>query len=501
MSLVNDLLIEAERRRAATLRTSAPNFDDLIPNRPSASERSGWVRIGYSFAAIVGLALIAVIAVIAVIAHSGQNLRVVSEVISLPGAATLNLPPVAARLAEPEPPNIAPTVSNVPAVPTVSTATTTSRPVRVESVSLERTPTSTRLRIMTDGRTTHRVEHDVDSTRLDLILSGASLVEPTQALDLLGTPIRSLDLRAEEPDLRLTLELDPDVRSQSHWLELQTGAVLVLDLQAPVQREAEAEAKETEVAAGADSETDEQSADSRPAIDSYDVAAAPSEHADRVISPSLGDPAEMRIERSQRDRQREERAAARAAIAEALATARRARSESRLKDADAGYAEVVLLAPDDWAALIEWSDLLVLLERPSDALALIEGARNRAPRNQGLLIAQARLLEAKGDRARAIELLEQSGLALTEAPDVHALTAAYQQRSGNHEAAIERYEEILRRFPEESRGWMGLGISFEAVGRRHEARDVYRISLQVGELPGGTRRWVTARLAALGEED
>lgn len=493
MSLVNDLLIEAERRRAAPLRASAPRLDDLVPNRARASERPAWGRIGYSFAAIVGLALMAAIA------HSGQNLRLVSELAPVPGAASL--PPVAARLAEPTPLNISPTVPAIPAVPSIPDATTTSRPVRVESVSLERTSTSTRLRIVTDGRTAHRVEHAVDSTRLELILSGASLVEPTQALDLLGTPIRSLDLRAEEPDLRLTLELDPDVRSQSHWLELQSGAVLVLDLQAPVQREADASAKETEVVAGTAIETDEQSTEFQPAVDSYEIAAAPSKRADRVISPSLGDPAEMRIERSQRDQEREERAAARAAIAESLATARRARSEGRLKDADAGYAEVALLAPEDWAALIEWSDLLVLLERSSDALALIEGARTRAPRHQGLLIAEARLLEAKGDRARAIELLEQSGLALTEAPDVHALAAAYHQRAGHHEAAIERYEEILRRFPEESRGWMGLGISFEAVGRRHEARDVYRISLQVGELPGGTRRWVTARLAALGEED
>ena len=488
MSLVNDLLIEAERRRARAHRTSAPRLDDLVPNRAHTSEQVAWVRVGCLFAAVVGLTLLAAIV------HFGPSGHLVPGTIPIPVPDNAILPPVAARPAEPAPPNITPTAPSVPA------ATTVSRPVRVESISLERTPTSTRLRIVTNGRTAHRVEHAVDSTRLDLVLSDASLAEPTQALDLLGTPIRSLDLRAEEPDLRLTLELDPDVRSQSRWLELQTGAVLVLELQAADPRDTGA-AAEADVEAENEIGTGEPAAEFQPPTDSDGFAAAPHERADRVISPSLGDPAGMRIERSERDQVREQRAATRAAIADSLDAARRARSEGRLQDADAGYAEVALIAPDDWAALIEWSNLLVELERPGDALALVEDARTRAPRDQGLLIAQARLLEAKGERTHAIELLEQSGLALTEAPNVHALTAAYHQRAGDHATAIERYEEILRRFPEESRAWMGLGISLEAVGRRREARDVYRISMQVGELPGGTRRWVTTRLAALGEED
>ena len=90
---------------------------------------------------------------------------------------------------------------------------------------------------------------------------------------------------------------------------------------------------------------------------------------------------------------------------------------------------------------------------------------------------------------------------MTVAPDVHALAAAYEQRAGNHAAAIERYERILHRFPEEPRGWMGLGISLESVDRPREARDVYRIALQVGELPRSSRQWVMGRLSALGEKD
>ena len=364
-------------------------LDDLVQHPPRASERSAWIRVGVSFAAVVLLVLTAAIA------PSGQRLRLARE--SIPVSGAIALPPVAARPTESLPPNVEP-------------------------------------------------------------------IAPTAPAAIAPVPVPVPDLQASDPG----------------------------EIEAAVQ---------AEIGAEVETWSDEPADETPPTIDSDVVAAAPHERADRVISPSLGDPAEMRIERSVRDQEREQRAATRAAIADSLDAARRARSEGRLKDADAGYAEVAQIAPDDWAALIEWSNLLVELERPGDALALVEDARTRAPRDQGLLIAQARLLEAKGDRAHAIELLEQSGLALTEAPNLHALTAAYHQRAGDHATAIERYEEILRRFPEESRAWMGLGISLEAVGRRREARDVYRISLQVGELPGGTRRWVTTRLVALGEED
>ncbi len=220
-----------------------------------------------------------------------------------------------------------------------------------------------------------------------------------------------------------------------------------------------------------------------------------------MISPSLGNPAELRIERSRQDHEREDRAALRARIERTLADARRARTAERFEEADSLYAEVVLLAPGDTSALVEWSALLAEHGRAEKALALLESARTRAPRDATLLIAHARLLGLQGDLAAAIRLLDASGLAVTESPDVHVLAAAYHQRAGDHPAAIERYEQILRRFPDESRGWLGLGVSLEAVGRRDEARDVYRIALQVGELPPGSRRWLTTRLAALGQED
>lgn len=531
MSLVNDLLIEAERRRSGHGQPRTTRLEDLVPTRPHRTASRGERR--------AQLALFGVAAMAGLVVGAAAYLGSVAQPFErAPARTSPGTPPVAARRDAAPAPALAastPTITPETTATTETPGTTVERPVRIESISLERWPGTTRLRIVADGRAAHSLEHDPVSGRLELVLANAALTEPTASIDLLDTPIRALDLRAETPDLRLVLDLDADVHTQTRWLALEHGAALVLDLQtAPTSRPVESRrlggpapvgAAPVEIRSGNNALDELDPADAAPketasagtALDAAPAALAPiedeampdvealmdayaTEEADRVYSPSLGDPAAMRIEPSQRERVREERAARRAKREGLLASARRARKAGRLEDADAQYAEIVLLAPNDPTPIAEWSEVLVEQGRIPDALALIDSARERSPRDQTLLIAKARLLEGTGDVAAAVELLDGSGLALTEAPDVHALAAAYQQRAGHHDAAIERYEQILRRFPEEPRGWLGLGVSLEAIGRKREARDVYRIALTVGELPGGARRWVSGRLAALGEE-
>ncbi len=522
MSLVNDLLIEAERKRSGARPTRTLRLDDLVPTRRRASRAGPAIGLG-----AVGVAL-ALFASIAIGLRLGHDLRSHDLVAGARSAVAA----VAAKRVSTE---LGLDSQNVP------THATTLRPVRVEAVELERVPTLTRLRIRTDARTTHRFTHDATQGRLDLVLESASLVEPSAPFALLDTPIRALDLRAEGSDVSFTLTLDPEVRSQLRWLELTQGAVLLLELKSPPSvAAAGAIAGDSSTAAGdagdplaavemaepeeiglATALPAEEPAREPAAAAPIPASPAPIEEltseeldpeelgfeelgfagADRSIEPGLGDPATLRIERSHRDRVREAEAERARTLAQTIAAARRARDEERLVEADALYAEAVLIAPRQAGVIVEWSELLFEQGRATEAIELVERARSEAPRNGPLLMAHARLLERQGALDRAIGLLEQSRLAVTEAPDVHALVAAYHQRAGDHAAALDRYEAVLRRFPEEPRNWMGLGISLEALGRSTEARDVYRIALQVGDLPGGTRRWVMDRLAALGRKD
>jgi len=114
---------------------------------------------------------------------------------------------------------------------------------------------------------------------------------------------------------------------------------------------------------------------------------------------------------------------------------------------------------------------------------------------------EARLVAGTGDLDAAIRILDAAGFDPTFAPEVHALASAYLQRTGRHERAIERYEAILRRRPNESRWWMGLGISLEAMNRKTEALNAYRVAMRVGGLPDQTRHWVSARITDLREGD
>ncbi|MEZ4333273.1 MAG: tetratricopeptide repeat protein [Myxococcota bacterium] len=478
MSLVNDLLIETERRRRRTSTARTLRLDDLVPVRDDASRsRSASARLrGVAIGAVALLA----IAVAAGLGARVAALRGPSFVGDLPA-----LPAVAAPLAEA--PASSDAKSATPRTEPIAAqeggrALSAQRPTRIEAVLVDRVAGVTRVRVETDGPTRHRIEHDPASARLELVLEDAALVGATEPIELVDTPIRALDLREEASDLHLDLALDRDVASRARWLERAGGAVLILELES------------------GPSSRDGMATRHSPAPTSGAPPAAPAQSPDRVHSPDLGDPSALHIARSSRDREREARAARRETLAAALDAARRANVEGRLEEADARYAEIALLAPDEPIALAEWSEVLERLGRASEARALLESARTAAPRDVELLVAHARLLERAGDRAGAIELLDRSGLAVTEAPEVHALAAAFLQRAGRHEAAIERYELILRRFPEESRGWLGLGISLEAVGRASEARDVYRIALQVGALPGSTRQWITSRLSSLGEE-
>lgn len=527
MSLVDDLLIEAERRRGSARAAKGVRLDDLVPIRKGAtsqaSRRSAWGarRLLIGAAAIAGM--LAIVSTFPAIPFGAwRNAARASDGQRSP-AQTSAPPPVAARPAQGGPPEArapesASLVAASPEVASPESASTeaastaapsseavptpignrTSRPVRVEALTLEPLAIGVRLRLVADAETAHRIEHASGSARFDLVLSGASLATPDVPLDLRETPIRSLDLRTEGPDLRLALELDPQVRLQSRWLALPEGAALIVELQAPA-------AAAIDVFASPEIPVP-QPFESAALPFSIDPAFERSERdrrrepADRIVSPPLGDPAELRIERSARDRAREERRAMRDRVDERLAEARRARAAGSPDEADRLYGEILTLSPGDARALVEWSELLAERGHTERALALLETARERAPRNASLLLAQARLLGQDGELRRAIEILDASGFALTESPDVHALAAAYQQRAGDHAAAIERYERLLQRFPEESRSWMGLGISLEAVGRRDEARDVYRIALQVGELPAASRSWLTSRLAALGQE-
>ncbi len=454
MSLVNDLLIELDRQNEEEGHAPSAFMRDLKPR--DRDRKSVARRIAY------GLALAACLLFV------GLG---VSQIATIPGdEPAAALAPVAARPIASPPPPATPEAIPAPApIPQI-----VERPPAIRSVSLERRARSTRVRIEGDRSLVHRLHQAPSGRSLELVFEGATLTRDLGALDLVDTPIRSVAVEPGAGALSLRLDLDAGTRVQSQFLDAASGTTIFLDLHA---------APESAVV--------ERS------------AAAPTSPApppDR-LEPETRPGAAVAIGPSIEELARREKIAARQAAREALAKARAAAKQGDDARANQLYRAAVELGPTDRDALVEWAALLARSGQPDQAVELTQRALRKAPNDVRLTMLHARLLDDAGEAEEAIAVLDRSRATLTQAPELHALAAALLQRAGRHPEAIERYDAIVRRYPDDARNWLGLAISLDAESRSAEALDVYRIAMQIGTLSRPSRAWVTSRIEALDTDE
>lgn len=459
MSLVNDLLIELDRQREPEGESPSATLRGLRPNRRSGcSRRRGWLASGATL--------------IACVAFVGAGLAGVFA------SPTPTSPPaVAARpLASTSDPDPALALGDAIAPDTLERAqfARVVRPPSIRSVTIERRAGATRLRIDGEAGLLHRIRPDSAADAIELIFAEAGLGTALAPLDLIDTPIRTLSTERLGDGLHLRLDLEPGTRVQRQSLESAEGTLVLLDLRAP--RDA------AEPTTRLDREDEPIAAAEPRAPASSQVASRSLE-----IAPSGADRLRRDREESWRRAQTE------------VELARNAARAGDLQIAGERYQAALTLEPDHREALAEWAQLLVESGRVEDAIGWVARAREGAADPQ-LTVLHARLVGSAGRIDEAIRILERSGATLTQAPEVHALTAAFLQRAGRHDEAIARYEAIVRRYPGESRWWLGLGISLDAVARHVEALDVYRIAMQIGTLSRPSQKWVSSRVETLDAE-
>lgn len=512
MSLVNDLLIEVDRRREHERGRVGTSVDGLAPSTP-LQQRRRRPLVPMLLATVAGavLALATILSVDRIgVSSAGPG----------SGAAAIATPPaVSAR--QPDLPPLADILSTEASSETADVARNDEqgdeaarpresapvehlsiRPVSIRGIELERNPRATRLRIRTDELAMFRIEETSNERAIEVIVESAVLEAPIRPVDLLGTPIRRMQTRTSDAGLVLTLTLDSAPRIQSQWIEDGRGATLVIDLQNDMDAQAESPVRES-IAASSDRNRPTRAPAGRDGRDGQALQADPILAAAIDGPPDdLGAPARgVHIARSASDRLRVGREAAQSRAVLELEAARFARAEGDFHEASKRYARALEIVPGFRDAILEWVALRAARGETPEAIALLREARRASPKDTGLLMLHARLLADGGDHSAAIGVLDTAGLGLGKAPEIHALAAAYTQQLGDHEDAISRYETILKRHPGQPSWWMGLGISLEAAGRRAEAIDVYGIAMQVGPLPGNTRRWVSARVDALRAEE
>lgn len=496
MSLVNDLLIELDRQNEESRPAPSAFLDGLAPRRskPRVSRRR---RI---FTVIISATML-LLGILATIAIS-----------RVPGILRLAqvLPAVSARHIESELAETAPDLARAPAALPNSSRheipvdVRIDRPPKLDAISLERRKGFTRLRIDGDGALVHQIGDGLTNREFEIFFEAATLSAPLPILDLAGTPIRSISTESQPDGIRLLLAFDVGTRVQSQFLETPEATTLFLDLQPAPASGGVSTTWRTEGIEQADPRSDLPTTPTAISTQTPGLANA-SQSVDEststvVASEDLHPRAGMNIQRSATDRLRTDQNTLRQRAEAEVAAARIARADGALQEADRHYANAFAHLPTYRDGLLEWAALQSELGRTNEAIDLIRNARKTAAGDSGLAMLHARLLERAGRIDDAVQLLDRSGFSLSEAPDIHALAAAFLQRAGHHEMAIDRYEAIVKRYPGESRWWMGLGISLEAQARQTEALDVYRIALQTGELSRPTRRWVAARIEELGKE-
>ena len=155
------------------------------------------------------------------------------------------------------------------------------------------------------------------------------------------------------------------------------------------------------------------------------------------------------------------------------------------------------LDPDQTAARQTLAGLLLDSRRNAEAERLLQQGLHHDPRQSDLAMLLARLQVERGAMQEALQTLTTTMPFADQRADYHAFLAAVLQRLSRNKEAIIHYQIALHLHPASAVWWMGLGISFQAVGDDEDARDAYKRAADMHKLSPQLQTFVEQRLKAL----
>ncbi len=171
--------------------------------------------------------------------------------------------------------------------------------------------------------------------------------------------------------------------------------------------------------------------------------------------------------------------------------------EGRIAEGEARLRQALALLPAHHEARLALARLLIQQGRLEHSREILRDGLRLAPRHLPYARLLARILVETGASDQALMVLEDVRLAGADDPEYLAFLAQLYQRGGRHEQAVATYTQALSLAPQTGRWWLGLGISYEALGQAAPALQAYRRARLNGALDDALRQFVERRILAL----
>ncbi len=152
--------------------------------------------------------------------------------------------------------------------------------------------------------------------------------------------------------------------------------------------------------------------------------------------------------------------------------------------------------PGEKSASIEYAQALRSLARTSEAVAVMQAAAVRAPKDEEVLGEYGKALADAGELAQAKDVLTRADTPDNPKWDVLSAQGAVADRMGDHEAAMQFYRDALKIAPDEPGVLTNMGLSLALAKRLPEAERALR-QAALSPKAGATTRGDLALVLAL----
>jgi len=171
--------------------------------------------------------------------------------------------------------------------------------------------------------------------------------------------------------------------------------------------------------------------------------------------------------------------------------------QGKIKQAKQSLRRVLALDFSNLEARQALAGVLFREKNYDEAIEVLELGSIQHPLHVPFTLLLARIYTERGQDPLAIDVLERSQPSVGPNSEYYALLAALYQRSAQYKNAADVYKKLLASFPSRAVWWMGLGLSLQSIEQKEDALVAYNKSLKLQGLSEELRRFVKTRILQL----